>query len=343
MVNDKAILGMGGYFSNPTQHPELITRFAYNNGIRFFDTSPAYGESETHIGNALRGFKRTTYSLSTKTKSKTKEGVWKDFVESTEKLGVVYLDIYFGHDFINSLDEWESSCEALKEMLWLKQNNFIKSIGVSGHSAEAAIKAIDCGIVDWIMIPHSIMFRAFEDIILYAKEKNVKVITMKNFGSGILLGGDVNNSYKEDVPLKDIISFNAWFPGVDVIIPAYRSNTQLTQTQIAYHESEPLDEVEVMNIIKKIQNHLGDNFCRFCNLCRPCDVHGWQMSQPGILKSMIYDKVFNSKMKKTYDSYKKNYSDCTGCDDLCSKRCPFGINIKESLGMADQYFQLGGN
>lgn len=339
MLDRPAIFGMGGYFSNPIQDPVEIIRFAYDNGVRLFDTSPAYGESEKWFGKALKDKPRHWLTLCTKTKAKTKQELYRDFGNSLENLKTDYIDIYFGHDFINDLETLVDSWEILMEMNRMKHKGLICEVGVSGHSAQAAIEAIDSGLVDVIMIPHSIMFRSFEDIIRYAQMKNIKVITMKNFGSGVLLGGPGHNEFKEKVSLKDIISFNAWFLGVTAIVPAFRSKAQFTETHLAYFQSKPLTELEIAKLAETIINYLGEDFCRFCNLCRPCEVHGWKMSQPGILKAMLYDQKFKIDMKETYQKYPLKVDACDGCDSLCSAKCPFGIDIKEQMRQADLYFK----
>ena len=335
-----AELGMGGYFSNPEEDPTMIIRYAYRNGIRFFDTSPAYGESEKWFGEALKGAPRHKYRLSTKVKyQKEAVKVLDEFERSLERLNTDYLDLYLGHDFINSMEEWKESQDCLYQMRDLKRQGKVRAIGVSGHSQQAAIQAINSDFIDYIMIPHSIKFPFFENVIAFAKRKRVKVITMKNFGSGILLGGTKRtNEYKEEIPLKDIIGYCAYYPGVDLIIPAFRSKTQFTETQMAYEASEPILENRYEELNNSIEKYLGTNFCTFCNLCRPCEVHGWKMSQPGILKSMIYDKSFGENMKGTYEKYPLKADSCGDCPSLCSIKCPYGIDIKQSLESADRYF-----
>jgi uncharacterized protein len=330
-------LGLGGYFSNPIDSPVEIIQYAYWNGIRFFDTAPAYGESEKWFGEALKDLPRESYQLCSKTKCDDPDKLLSEFVTTTNKLKTTYLDVYFGHDFINDMETWERSQSVLTAMFHLKEEGWIKEVGVSGHSTLAAIKAIDRG-VDYIMVPHSIMYRLFEDTIRYAHNKGVKVITMKNFGSGILLGGPKENEFKNNVTLKEIMGFSMNTEGVDRIIPAARSKQQVDELIVAHHLARKLSDNEIKLLERVIVEFLGEDFCRFCNLCRPCDVHGWSMSQPGILKSMIYDTVFNDNMLETYKGYKLNANDCNGCNNLCASRCPFGIDIKGEMKLVHEYF-----
>jgi uncharacterized protein len=334
----QAVLGLGGYFSNPEENPVEIIKYAYESGIKFFDTAPAYGDSEKWFGEALEEYFRGSYVLCTKTKAETEEQLYESFLQTLKNLKTFYVDIYFGHDYINDIETWNRSKPALNAMYKLKTDGLIAKIGVSGHSAPAAIEAINSGIVDYIMVPHSIMYRVFEEVIRYAEYKKVKVITMKNFGSGILLGGPGENEFKKQVTMKDIVSFSSFFNGVSTIIPAARSKKQVDEIIDAYDNSSKLTSTEVSNLENRIIHFLGKDFCRFCNMCRPCDVYGWQMSQPGILKSLLYHESFNLDMTETYHSYKLNSDDCEGCNNLCATRCPFGIDIKGQMQNIHSFF-----
>src|SRR5215467_15520447 len=43
-----------------------LVRHAYDNGIRFFETSESYGDSQQMLGKALKGIPRDSYKLMTK-------------------------------------------------------------------------------------------------------------------------------------------------------------------------------------------------------------------------------------------------------------------------------------
>jgi D-threo-aldose 1-dehydrogenase len=60
---------IGGLYSPVPEADAIETiQFAYEQGIRFFDTAPKYGNglSEERIGLALRGVQRITYRLASK-------------------------------------------------------------------------------------------------------------------------------------------------------------------------------------------------------------------------------------------------------------------------------------
>jgi predicted aldo/keto reductase-like oxidoreductase len=330
----KALLGLGGYFTNPIDSPEDIIRHAYEKEIRIFDTSPAYGESEKQFGNALKEYDRNSYLIYTKTKASNSDMLLSSFFGSLKNLKVDFVEVLFGHSFIDDMFTLNNHLKVIEEMKNLKKSGLIDSIGVSGHSVEAAMYVLDNNLVDYIMVPHSIMYLKFDRVIEKANQQNIKVVTMKNFGSGILLGGPNENSFKENVTLQDIMNFSSW-SGADLIIPAARSIAQLDQIINCYEKSEEMTFKQEIKLKNKITEILGEDFCRFCNECRPCPKYGWMMSQPGILKSMLYHEKFNTDMKDAYSKYKLNIKDCKDCDSECNKMCPFGINIKEQMQIAD--------
>lgn len=332
----KAKLGLGCYFSRPTDSPEDIVRASVELGINIFDTSPAYGDSESRIGSALREFDRSQFTYMTKTKANTANELHTSFFESMKLLGVEFVDVLFGHSFIDSVEDYESHRSVLDAMNVYKDLGLINRVGVSGHSVEAAHMAISDS-VDVIMIPHSISHRRFDSVIQRAQLLNIEVITMKNFASGILLGGYTKNAYNNRITLQDILNFSA-FSGADLIIPAARSVAQLHSIFNAYTNARQLTDSEVLKLENEIVEALGSKFCRSCNECRPCVKYGWQMSQSGILRAMLYHEKFGIDMSDVYASFKLNALNCEGCDNLCSPSCSHDINIKSEMMRAHILF-----
>jgi len=89
---------------------------AYQAGIRFFDTSPAYGESERRLGAALRRRPRGQFLVSTKAAG---ADAGASVQASTERLGLE-VDLVFAVD--------EAACSALDE---LRRQDTIKAFGMA--------------------------------------------------------------------------------------------------------------------------------------------------------------------------------------------------------------------
>lgn len=332
----KAEFGLGGYFVNPIDKEEDIIRYAIEElDVSVFDTSPVYGESEKKLGKIIKNYNRDDFYISTKTKGNTKIQVQLDLCDSLLNLNTDYIDIYFGHSFIDDVETITESMEVLEYMNRLFIGSCVDTIGVSGHSPEAAMIAINSGMVGAIMVPHSLIYNEFSEVIKYAQARGIEVYTMKNFASGILLGGSNQNKFNENIKLQDIMNYSAYHG--DFIIPAARSIEQLKQNHIAYENAKKLSNQETDILIGDIIEYLGSDICRFCNECRPCPKYGWQMSQPGIIKSLIYQEKFGINMHSQYDKYKLNVLDCGDCN-ACNSMCPFDINIKNKMELAHNLF-----
>ncbi len=119
---------LGGMFTVVSaEEASEAVRFAYDSGIRYFDTAPLYGHglSESRVGAGLAGLDRSTYVLSTKVGVRSEprqgdadatelryadpflldgqydfsyDGVLRSLEGSFERLGVSYVDIDFVHD-----------------------------------------------------------------------------------------------------------------------------------------------------------------------------------------------------------------------------------------------------
>ncbi|HZX02946.1 aldo/keto reductase, partial [Kribbella sp.] len=85
--------GLGGsHLGEADEQTALATvDAAYQAGIRFFDTSPAYGESEARLGAALRSRPRGEFLVSTRVVGDDPE---QSLRESGERLGLA-LDLIF--------------------------------------------------------------------------------------------------------------------------------------------------------------------------------------------------------------------------------------------------------
>lgn len=74
---------------------ELLA-FIRESGINFLDTARAYGQSETYIGEAIKGM-RDSFYLATKSMSRDYEGMKTDIEKSLSELQTDHIDLYHPH------------------------------------------------------------------------------------------------------------------------------------------------------------------------------------------------------------------------------------------------------
>src|SRR5579862_5365379 len=156
-------LGLGGgalsdcYGRPTTEEWALATiRRALEMGIRYFDTSPLYGESERRLGIGLAGFPREEYFLATKTGTGTRpkdysaEGTYRSVERSLGLLKTDYFDLLLIHD----PDELESSfapAGALEALTRLREQGVIRAIGLGVRSLEFHRRALADGRFDALL------------------------------------------------------------------------------------------------------------------------------------------------------------------------------------------------
>lgn len=161
---------LGHVFGNIDEDEGVAAvRLAMDEGINYFDTSPAYGkvgpESETVMGRALRGIDRERYVLSTKCGrirvggdyfDHSPAAVTEQFEGSLQRLGVDYVDMLFVHDV-----EWADldfiANETIPAVAKLKEAGKARCIGFSGYPMKiftALPPKLAPGTVD-VVISHS--------------------------------------------------------------------------------------------------------------------------------------------------------------------------------------------
>src|SRR5216683_190922 len=139
---------------------ENLVRHAVDLGINYFDTAETYrdGESETALGNALRGERKNVF-LASKTLAwpdTSRRAIMQALEGSLRRLQTDHVDVYFNHA-VNDLarlknPEWYEFVEAAKKQGKLR---FTGMSGHAGHLTECLDYAIDSGSYDVILCAYN--------------------------------------------------------------------------------------------------------------------------------------------------------------------------------------------
>src|SRR5262249_9180854 len=188
-----------------------LVRHAFDLGINYFDSAESYrgGDSETTIGDALRGKRDRVYLTSKIEASPTdrREAMMQALEGSLRRLRTDYVDVYFNHA-VNDVarlknPEWhEFTARA-------RQQGKLRFVGMSGHAGrllECLDYALDTGGVDVILAAYNFgqdpafyqkLTRSYDFIarqpdlprvLQKAKAKGVGVVAMKT-----LMGARLND------------------------------------------------------------------------------------------------------------------------------------------------------
>ena len=197
LILGTAQLGLDYGIANKIGKPEEnkafeIMKYAVENGINYFDTAYNYGNSEIIIGKFLNFHKnyKNKVNIITKIPSLINEKIsektiFNYFLESISRLKQESIYCYMIHDF----KDIKNNCEEIgKAFLKLKENGYIKKIGVSiyePYQLEFLVKYFG---FDLIQLPISIFDQRFitNKSLQRLKRKNIEVYARSIFLQGLL-------------------------------------------------------------------------------------------------------------------------------------------------------------
>jgi predicted aldo/keto reductase-like oxidoreductase len=178
-----------------------LTQYAYDKGIKFFDTADMYG-SHPYVKEALKVIPRDKVTVLTKVMTYDHEGWYKTepFQTSLDRFrketGSEYFDILLLHCMMNN--QWSTEYRRyMDDLSKAKEKGIIKTVGVSCHDFDAMVEAASNPWVDVLLArinyrgskmdgtPDKIM-----KVLETARKNGKGVIGMKVFGMGDLISED---------------------------------------------------------------------------------------------------------------------------------------------------------
>lgn len=191
--------GIGGSgwdsYSDETRLDALCA--AFENGVNFVDTAPAYnaGEAERYVGRALKKMgNRKDIIISTKCGNEFIDGkyvrcgsadrIYRQCEMSLKNLQTDYIDLYL----IHWPDPKVSLTETMGALSDLKKQGKILHIGVSNLSKEQILEVQQCDDIEAFQPQYSMVCREKEELIRWAADQGMGVMTYGSLGAGILTG-----------------------------------------------------------------------------------------------------------------------------------------------------------
>jgi aryl-alcohol dehydrogenase-like predicted oxidoreductase len=200
------------------EESRAIVETALNNGIRTFDTAPAYGDSESILGECLGGSRDGAMIV-----SKISSVDWSldpdsivgkirgNLETSLARLRIPAIPLYLFHRFP---DVESGNRLVLEEIRSLKKKGLIGKIGVSVYTPEEAEGALSIPGLEAIQVPfHLLDKRLLENGFLgRARERGFLVFSRSVFLQGLFFRESIPPNLQEFVPLQmrlKEISFDA--------------------------------------------------------------------------------------------------------------------------------------
>jgi predicted aldo/keto reductase-like oxidoreductase len=326
---------------------EDIVRHAYDRGINYFDTAETYGggESETVIGNALKG-KRDKVYLTSKTlagPTDSKASMMAALEGSLKRLQTDHVDVYFNHA-INDVEriknpEWHEFTDLAK-----KQGK-LRFAGMSGHAGrliECLDWGVDSGRFDVILCAYNFgqdprfysrFFKSFDfvaiqtdlpRVIKKAKARGVGVVVMKT-----LMGARLNDlrPYEKDGATFSQAAFR-WVlsnPDVDALIVSMTSAGQIDEYLGA--SGARATAAADIPLLQRYAHLNASSQCRQgCGLCQSSCPYGVEIGE--VLRTRMY-AVDYGDMRLARDEYAllgSGAEACLSCSAKpCANACVYGL------------------
>lgn len=152
-----SVIGFGGIIvmNETPEFSAAIVQEAVDRGVNYFDVAPSYGDAQAKLGPALEPHRKDVF-LACKTAERTAKGAAADLERSFELLRTDYFDLYQLHaitDVAKDVEQVFAPGGAFEPILEAKAAGRLKALGVSAHSVEAAMAALDRYPFDSVLFP----------------------------------------------------------------------------------------------------------------------------------------------------------------------------------------------
>ena len=333
-----------------------MVRYAANNGVNYFDTAYAYGDSEKILGKALSGGLRGKVIIATKSpiwKIEKSEDFESYLAEELERLQTDYIDFYLLHGL--GKESWEKVKELglLDKLDKAKKDGRIKYGAFSFHDDLSLFKEIiDSYKWDMCQIQLNFIgedFQAGIEGLKYAASKGIGVVIMEP-----LLGGLLSSNISQDIidrwnqsgtlrtPAEWAFKWLGNFPEVTVVLSGVSTMDQLKEDIEIFENALPSSltkkEIGVFKGIKKLYESKMKVVCTGCSYCVPCPSG---VNIPGVFSwynnifSMDDPAVGKRRYKSDYCDNEQDASQCNECGE-CEEKCPQHIPIIDKLKEAHE-------
>ena len=200
------LLGYGGAALPKAWHNSLsqedrvaLVRYAFDRGVRYFDTASNYLESQTIIGEALK-HRRRQVCLVTKVETTKPELVRKAVEHSLQELQTDYLDVLLIHG-TPGLQQMgvDQAMKIHTELVKLRDEKVARFVGFSAHGYfDKALALIKSGGFDLCMLSYGYIPRGYDQFwtprttkmrdacVSKAHELGMGIVAMKVIGCGML-------------------------------------------------------------------------------------------------------------------------------------------------------------
>ena len=295
--------GGGGFGRRQPLDQEAVNAmidYAIAHGINYFDTAPAYGESEVVTGKALSRHPRESFKIATKISNlnggATLDAGKRMFETSLKNLQVDYVDFLLLHNLQN-IGGYNSRFRDNGLFDWLleqKAKGRIKHLGFSFHGSNDDLPPL-VDLYDWDFVQIQLNYADWKEmsrgwgsggssttsseyLYNYLVGKGIPVLVMEPVKGGALasvsdgVAAVMRERHPDLSPAANALTFVGSLPGVMVTLSGMSNMDQLKENVSLFTGFKPFDdkEMDFMLTVADLYKSKGQIPCTACAYCMPC-------------------------------------------------------------------------
>ncbi len=338
-------------------------------GINIVDLYTPDPSVRSHLGRALRG-RREKFVLQAHLCTIWKDGQYKrtrameevraGFTDQLERLETDHVEIGMIH-YADTMADWEKILtggvmDYAKE---LKAAGVIRHIGLSSHSAEVSLAAVEAGLIDVLMfsvnpcydlLPGDRDIEALGAVESYqapllnmdpqrqalyetCQRLGVGITVMKAFGGGDLLSdlGPAGMALTVDQCLHYALTR----PAVASVLAGAKTGEELARS-LAYETASP-EERDYAAALAALPKISWKGHCMYCGHCAPCPQGIDVAAVTKFLNLCRAQGSIPETVREHYAALAHKAGECIACG-ACEKRCPFAVPAVENMKAAAGLF-----
>ena len=363
-------LGCEGFVEGKEERARELIDAAESLGVNYVDLYTSDPDARSGLGKALRGRREkfvlqahlcTIWEHGQYKRTRKIQEVKEGFQDLLERLETDFIEVGMIH-YVDSLKDWEEvkNGEVMKYARELKRTGKIGCIGLSSHNPQAALAAVESGLIQVLMFsvnPCYDLQPAGEDVEalwadsayashlvnmdpererLYEVCQNlgVGITVMKAFGGGDLLDEKLSPAGKA-LTVCQCLHYALTRPGVATVLSGAHTTEEL-QASAAYENASDAEK-DYAGAFADFPKISWEGHCMYCGHCAPCPKG---INVADVTKFLNLAKAQGhvpETVREHYAALSHKASQCIACG-ACVRRCPFKVDVIKNMEEAAALF-----